>query len=423
LKNNAYLDSGGNGFVTKINPDGHFLWIKQQASNSTLGVSGNKIQCDSLNNAYVCGTLSDSADFDYSGNGDILYARGDNSTFLMKLDKDGNYIRTSIIDGDRYVNCFDFSLDRQANMYFTGLFSVVNLDPGMPWATVDGTGQIDFDPGPDTLALIGDGRGIETVFVAKWSQCSAGSDTLNETACNSFTWQGENLTASGMYRKSLTTTGRCDSIAVLNLSINTSTEAEQNLRICAGESITVGNQTFTNSGTYIQTLSNQAGCDSVLTTHLEVDSLNTEISISENVFTAINPPMEASFQWLNCEENFAPINGETNSEFIAQMDGNYALETSAEGCRDTSDCLFFSSVSINPNISSLLKIYPVPVNETLVIEDDLTKGTFQIYDANGRLILTGTKNDKRMFLATHNWKDGLYLIRIGHTTRSFAVIH
>jgi hypothetical protein len=422
LKSNAYVDSGGNGFVTKINPDGHFLWIKQQASNSTLGVSGNKIQCDSLNNVYVCGTLSDSADFDYSGNGDILYARGDNSTFLMKLDKDGNYIRTSIIDGDRYVNCFDFSLDRQANMYFTGLFSVVNLDPGMPWATVDGTGQIDFDPGPDTLALIGDGRGIETVFVAKWSQCSTGSDTLNETACNSFTWQGENLTASGIYRKSLTTNERCDSIVVLNLILNTSTEAEQNLRICAGESITVGNQTFTNSGTYIQTLSNQAGCDSVLTTHLVVDTVHAEISLTENVFAAINPPMEASFQWLNCEENFAPINGETNSEFIAQMDGNYALETIAEGCRDTSDCLFFSSVGVNLITSNHLNIYPIPANETLIVESEKSNLPIRIFDAQGRLVFETIKSEKHMEIDLRLFQSGLYFIQSEKTSQPFTII-
>ncbi len=422
LKNNAYVDSGNNSFVAKINPDGHFLWIKQQASNSTIGVYGNKIQSDSLNNVYVCGAISDSADFNYSGNGDILYARGNNSTFLMKLDKDGNYIRTGIIDGDRFVNCYDFSLDRQANLYFTGVFSVVNFDMNFPWGVIEGTGMIDFDPGLDTLPLIGAGRGTETVFVAKWGQCSAGSDTLNETACNSFTWQGENLTESGMYRKSLTTNERCDSIAVLNLNINTSSEAEQNLRICAGESITVGNQTYTSSGTYIQTLSNQAGCDSVLTTHLVVDTVHAEISLTENVFTAINPPINASFQWLNCEENFAPINGETNSEFIAQMDGNYALETSAEGCRDTSDCLFFSSVGVNLITSNHLNIYPIPANETLIVESEKSNLPIRIFDAQGRLVFETIKSEKHMEIDLRLFQSGLYFIQSEKTSQPFTII-
>jgi hypothetical protein len=293
----------------------------------------------------------------------------------------------------------------------------------MPWATVVGTGQIDFDPGPDTLALIGDGRGIETVFVAKWSQCSAGSDTLNETACNSFTWQGENLTESGMYRKSLTTTGRCDSIAVLNLSINTSTEAEQNLRICAGESITVGNQTYTNSGTYIQTLSNQAGCDSVLTTHLMVDTVIAEISLNENVFTAINPPMEASFQWLNCEENFAPIDGATNSEFMASVDGNYALETSAEGCLDTSDCILFSTVGFNPMNSKQLKVYPIPADETLVVESELLNLPIRIFDAQGKLVFESISIAKRLEIDVRLFQSGLYFIQSEKTSHPFTIIH
>ena len=422
LKSNDFVYEGNNGFVAKINSDGHFIWIKQMTSNSDYGVEGRHVACDSLNNVYVCGLLANSAQFDTSEAASVTYATGDYSGFVAKYDSDGHFIRSSVIDGDRYVNIGDFSLDKYANMYFTGYFFVVNLDPGFPWAVINGTGQIDFDPGLDTLPIIGFGNSPETVFIAKWSQCSAGSDTLSETACNAFIWQGESLSESGVYRKSLTTAERCDSISVLQLTINTSTAAEQNLRICAGESIAVGNETYTNSGTYIQTLSNQAGCDSVLTINVEVDTVNAEISLSENVFSAINPPVNATFQWLNCDSNYSLITGAINPEFIATADGNYAVEINSENCRDTSDCILFSSVGISPTSSTPIQIYPNPSHGIIHIEGDRSAVPFRIIDSQGKVVYAAIKNAPNTKLDLRAFPSGIYFFTTGEFTQSFTLI-
>jgi hypothetical protein len=423
LKSNAYVDSGANCFVAKINPEGHFLWIKQQASNSTLGVSGNKIQCDSLNNVYVCGQFSDSADFDFSGAGAISFATGDYSSFVLKLDSEGSFIRTNIIDGDRYVNCSDFTLDKQANIYFTGFFMVVNFDMGFPWGVMEGTGQIDFDPGPDTLALIGGGNWDETVFVAKWSQCSAGTTTLNETACNSYTWNNESYTESGIYAKSFTTALGCDSIARLNLTVLNSAQASQNIQICSGETFSIGNQTFNQTGVYETTYTTQAGCDSLVTTNLTIDTLNASIVLNNSVFTALNIPQNAQLQWLNCDADFAIINGATNPTFTASLDGNYALETSSGNCRDTSNCVLFSSVGINSINSNQFRVYPIPADETLILESEFPNLPIRILDAQGRLIFETTSSSKRTEIDVRLFQSGLYFIQLDKTSQPFTILH
>jgi hypothetical protein len=422
LKSNSFTETGYNAFVTKIDSNGHYLWIKQMASDTEYGVTGNRIACDSINNVYVSGQLSDSADFDYSGNGALLYATGDYSTFLMKLDKNGNYIRTSIIDGDLYVNCSDFSLDKQANIYFTGFFHVVNLDPGFPWGVMIGTGQIDFDPGQDTLALIGLGNGPETVFVAKWSQCSAGTTTLNQTACISFSWNNETYTQSGTYAKSLTTALGCDSIARLNLTVLNSSQAAQNIQICSGETFSIGNQTFTQSGIYQTTLTAANGCDSLVTTNLTVDTLDAEIVLNDNVFTSLNIPQNAQLQWLNCDNSFAIINGETNPTFTATSGGNYAVETSLGNCRDTSNCVLFSSVGLKSNVSNQLKVYPIPADETLFIESEKSNLPIRIFDAQGRLVFQTTSTSKRLDIDVNKWKSGLYFIHMENTSKPFTIM-
>lgn len=474
LKSNSFTETGANGFVTKIDSTGHFLWIKQLASDSEFGVSGRKIECDSISNVYVCGQFADSADFDYSGSGAFSFAAGDYSSFVLKLDSEGNFIRTSVIDGDLYVNCIDFSLDEQANIYFTGFFNVVNFDMGFPWGVMVGTGMIDFDPGPDTLALIGLGNGPETVFVAKWNQCSAGTTTINETVCDDYTWNNQTYSQSGIYSKSFTTALGCDSIAKLNLTVLNNSQTSQNVQICAGETFTIGNQTLTQSGIYetiftaqngcdslvtlqlvvlpevsssqsislcagesftingetyteegiYQTiLSDMNGCDSTVTVNLTVNTLDSEILVSNNVFTAINTPQNAQLQWLNCDDDFAIITGEVNPTFIPSSDGYYALETSSGNCSDTSNCVLFSSVGLHSITSNQFKIYPIPADEILIIESELLNLPIRIFDAQGKLVFEAIKSNKQMEIDVRSFQSGLYFIQSENKSKPFTILH
>jgi len=52
----------------------------------------------------------------------------------------------------------------------------------------------------------------------------------------------------------------------------------------------------------------------------------------------------ASYQWLDCDNNYAVISGETNQVFVANQSGNYAVEITYSGCFanpliDTSTCV------------------------------------------------------------------------------------
>ena len=58
----------------------------------------------------------------------------------------------------------------------------------------------------------------------------------------------------------------CDSILVLELNINPIQSIENSISISEGESYSVGNQTYSFSGTYIDTLQNIFSCDSIIIT-------------------------------------------------------------------------------------------------------------------------------------------------------------
>ncbi|MDA0882789.1 MAG: LamG domain-containing protein, partial [Bacteroidetes bacterium] len=47
----------------------------------------------------------------------------------------------------------------------------------------------------------------------------------------------------------------------------------------------------------------------------------------------------ATYQWLDCDNNNTPINGETNQFFAPDFSGNFAVEVSVNGCSAISDCM------------------------------------------------------------------------------------
>lgn len=60
--------------------------------------------------------------------------------------------------------------------------------------------------------------------------------------------------------------------------------------------------------------------------------------VSQNGDLLIAAQQGASYQWLDCQQNFAPIAAETSAFFTPSQSGSYAVVVSLNGCADTSDC-------------------------------------------------------------------------------------
>lgn len=103
---------------------------------------------------------------------------------------------------------------------------------------------------------------------------SAGScvsyNTITASACNTYALNNQTYTTSGTYVQTLANANAagCDSIINLNLTINNATSSTQNVTYCGP--YTLNGQTYNTSGTYTQTLQNINGCDSTLTLNLNL---------------------------------------------------------------------------------------------------------------------------------------------------------
>lgn len=92
------------------------------------------------------------------------------------------------------------------------------------------------------------------------------------TICDgeSITVGNNNYTLAGDYIDSLTSINGCDSVINTTLFVLPTFETHRWDTICNGESITVGLNTYSISGDYIDTLLAINGCDSIVNTHLTV---------------------------------------------------------------------------------------------------------------------------------------------------------
>ncbi|MFN8276894.1 MAG: gliding motility-associated C-terminal domain-containing protein [Chitinophagales bacterium] len=104
------------------------------------------------------------------------------------------------------------------------------------------------------------------------------ADTQDVVICNgqTYTIGSHSYTVAGTYLDTLIGANTCDSIVTTNLTVNPSTNDTQAVAICFGASYTIGAHTYSSTGFYADTFANSYGCDSIITTNLNVMPLITD---------------------------------------------------------------------------------------------------------------------------------------------------
>lgn len=178
-----------------------------------------------------------------------------------------------------------------------------------------------------------------------------------------------------------------------------------------------------NSAKY--TISNVAGCDSIVTLHLTIKTVDTLVHQNNQTLTA--NLHGAQYQWLNCNNDYAIINGANAQSFSPAVDGSYALEITYDGCTDTSACHTIIGIGINEvNPVTLIKIYPNPTKGDVTIDFAHQSGDYKISVTN----ITGKIIDEKLVSGKENYhlnllyNPGLYFIEItdGSVKKVFKIV-
>ncbi len=103
--------------------------------------------------------------------------------------------------------------------------------------------------------------------------------------------------------------------------------------------------------------------------------LDTSVSYNSATQTLTANATGVSYQWVNCDSNYAPVPGAASATFTPTVTGNYAVIVSSNSCSDTSSCHFVDiTTSLNSLKKQVIHYYPSIVKEHLYLQGNFDKG-------------------------------------------------
>lgn len=179
--------------------------------------------------------------------------------------------------------------------------------------------------------------------------------------------------------------------------------------IACGSFTWINGVTYTDDNdTTVFLLPSSQGCDSSVTLKLEVRKVNVNLNIVSKEIKAL--ATNAKFQWVDCNDNYAALSGDTGASFSPTQMGNYAVIVTQNGCSDTSQCVTVDWTGIaGQSTPPSLSLFPNPSNGQIVFETNVDD-TFQILDLNGKVLqtlsLSAGRNEVQLDL-----ENGIYFLR------------
>jgi len=332
--------------ILKLDSSGHFIWAKQ--IGGIFEENPISLTLDSFNNIYTTGFYQSSpVDFDPGPGVHNLTLNSSYDVYISKINSNGDFRWAKNIEGSSGSGSqgASIALDKKGSIYVTGVF----------------TGLVDFDT--DTATSFINGNGGWDIYIHKMSQCPPLFDTITTTACNSIVINGINYSSTGMYSQPLSSSTTCDSILILDLTINV-----------------------------------------------------IDTSVTQSGFTLTSNEPSANYQWINCSDSSIII-GATNQTFVVSSNISCAVIVTKNGCIDTSLCYSITGVGLTNNTVSenLFNIYPNPTSGKFDLEinnTDNKKYNFELRSIHGYTIIRKENLLSRETINISSQPTGVYLLLI-----------
>lgn len=242
------------------------------------------------------------------------------------------------------------------------------------------------------------------------------NNTQNLDVCfgQSITVGANTYSSTGNYVDTVLAQNGCDSVVTTNLTVGPDLSQTDSVSICQGETYTVGTSTYSISGTYTDNFTS-GSCDSTVTTVLIVQSaVNATVSQINNSLSANQSG--ASYQWIDCGNGNSVIAGATAQTYVAPAVGTYAVIVTEGSCSDTSSCLLVTTIVGVEEIESheSILIYPNPNNGNFEISIEGIQGNsrMEIYDEIGKMVFAQNILGSSATMHVNHLPSGLYHVRV-----------
>ena len=189
--------------------------------------------------------------------------------------------------------------------------------------------------------------------------------------------------------------------------------------VCAGDSFIFPDGTevtdLQESLVHINTLiPNGFEGDSLIVSRLEVTQVDNTVVQAQDSLIAVAE--DVHYQWLDCLDDYAAIQGDTFMTFVPGQSGSFALQVYNSVCVDTSSCIQFIPTNTHTNSrTSLFTVFPNPSKGSFILQADgsLSKIKTQIYNASGLLIESRFIEDESDFYYNLDLVPGYYILKLG----------
>ncbi|MCG3164625.1 MAG: hypothetical protein POELPBGB_00384 [Bacteroidia bacterium] len=133
----------------------------------------------------------------------------------------------------------------------------------------------------------------------------------------------------------------------------------------------------------------------------------------------------ATYQWVDCGNGYAPVDGEINQSFTPGASGSYAVIVTQNSCSDTSSCYPVLITGIDEVMHDpVVIVYPNPSSEGRGVDiagNAEENSAVDVYDITGKLVLTAILpahgkttmriRGKGMFVVRTTFTDGTFNVQ------------
>lgn len=225
-------------------------------------------------------------------------------------------------------------------------------------------------------------------------------------------------TTAGVYNDTTFSIYGCDSISEVTLSLTPVYDLLNEVNICDGDSILLEGAYQTSFGIYQDFLQTSNGCDSTVTTILNVSALPTVSFAGDtlcvqagSVALAGGSPSGGTYTGANVTAN--------SFDATSAGTGVYPVTytyTDSLGCISDimSDVSVVDCASIGENTLEGVSVYPNPVTTHVVVDlpENMSNATVTLFDAGGKMINLWNITNGSLTVNMESLSNGMYVLEV-----------
>jgi hypothetical protein len=158
---------------------------------------------------------------------------------------------------------------------------------------------------------------------------------------------------------------------------------------------------------------NSGQCASSSTANVVINAYpNTQVSQTGITLTSL--ANNATYQWIDCNNQNTPILGATNQSYTPNaISGSYAVIVSNGSCTATSECFLIDQTSLDELDNVNILLFPNPSAEMLnILWNGFDASEIELLDATGRILANEKISGLEHSFNVGALSNGIYYIKL-----------